>query len=70
MYLFNLKRKVKNKVHIEASICKCYIIEEILTFILYYFEPHLRTRINHVPRHDNGREVSLSESLSIFSYYG
>jgi hypothetical protein len=70
MYLFNLKRKVKNKAHIEALICKGYIVEEILTFILYYFEPHLRTRINHVPRHDNGREVSLSENLSIFSHSG
>jgi len=51
-YLFNLKKKVKNKVHVEASICKAYIVEEISTFISYYFEPHLRTRINRVPRHD------------------
>jgi len=45
-YLFNLKKKVKNKVHIEASICETYIVKEISTFILYYFKPHLRTGIN------------------------
>jgi len=65
-YLFNLKKKVKNKAHIEASICKAYIVEEISTFILYYFESHLRTRINRIPRHDNGGEVSSSGNLSIF----
>jgi hypothetical protein len=30
----------------------------------------LRTRINHVPRHDDGGEVPLSENLSIFSNSG
>jgi len=57
--LFNLKKKVKNKVHIEAS-----------TFISYYFEPYLRMRINRVPRHDDGGEVPSSGNLSIFSNPG
>ena len=35
-----------------------------------YFEPHLRTRINRVPRHDDGGEVSSSGNLSIFSNTG
>ena len=43
------KKKVKNKVHVEASICEVYIVEEISKFISYCFKPHLRTRINHVP---------------------
>jgi hypothetical protein len=64
--LFNLKKKVKNKTHVEASICEAYIVEEISTFISYYFEPHLRTRINRVPWHDDGGEVSSSGNLSIF----
>jgi hypothetical protein len=68
--LFNLKKKVKNKTHIEALICEAYIVEEILTFISYFFEPHLRTRINHVPRHDDGGEVPSSGNLSIFSNPG
>jgi hypothetical protein len=65
--LFNLKKKVKNTAHVEASICEAYIVEEISTFILYYFEPHLRMRINCVPWHDDGGEVPSSWNLSIFS---
>jgi len=70
MYLFNLKRKVKNKAYVEASIYKPYIIKEIPTFILYYFKPQLRTRINRVLRDDDGKNVSLSEKLSIFPHFG
>jgi len=65
--LFNLKKKVKNKAHVEASICEAYIVEEISTFILYYFKPHLRTRINCVPWHDDGGKVPSIGNLSIFS---
>jgi hypothetical protein len=65
--LFNLKKKVKNKVHVEVSICEAYIVEEISTFISYYFGPHLKTRINHVPCHNDGDEVPFSRNLSIFS---
>jgi hypothetical protein len=68
--LFNLKKNVKNKAHVEASICEAYIVEEISTFISYYFEPHLRIRINRVPRRDNGGEVPSSGNLSIFSNPG
>ena len=68
--MFNLEKKVKNKVHVEVSICEAYIVEEILTFISYYFEPHLRTRINRVPRHDDGGEVPSSGNLSIFFNLG
>jgi hypothetical protein len=53
-------------VYIEASICQAYIIEEILIFILYYFEPHLRTRINRGPWHDDGGEVPSIGNLLIF----
>jgi hypothetical protein len=68
--LFNLKKKrVKNKAHVEASICEAYIVEEISTFISYYFKPHLRTR-NRVPRHDDGGEVHSSGNLLIFSNPG
>jgi hypothetical protein len=68
--LFNLKKRVKNKAHVEASICEAYIVEEISTFISYYFKPHLRTRINRVPWHDDGGEVISSGNLSIFSNPG
>jgi hypothetical protein len=69
-YLFSFKGKVKNKAHIETSICEAYIIEEISIFILYYFMPRLRTRINYFSRHDDGVEVPSSENLSIFFHPG
>jgi len=69
-YLFNLKKKVKNKAYVEASICEAYIVEEISTFISYYFEPNLRMRINHIPQHNDGGEVPSSGNLSIFSNLG
>jgi hypothetical protein len=63
-------KKVKNKAHVEASICEASIVEEISTFISYYFEPHLRMRINHIPRYDDGGEVSSSGILLVFSNLG
>ena len=65
--MFNLKKKVTNKAHVKVLICEAYIVEEISTFISYYFKPHLRTRISRVPRHDDGGEVPSSGNLSIFS---
>jgi len=68
--LVQSQKKIKNKAHVEASICEAYIVEEISTFISYYFEPHMRTRINRVPRHDDGGEVPSSGNLLIFSNPG
>ena len=51
---------------VEASIYEAYIVEEISTFISFYFESHLRTRINYVPRHDDSGKVLSSGNLSIF----
>jgi len=36
------------------------LFKEISTFISYYFELHLRTRINRVPRHDDCRTCAAS----------
>jgi hypothetical protein len=58
-YLCNLKKKVKN---IEALI----FVEEILTFISYYFESYLRRKINRIPKNDDGGEVPSNGYLSIF----
>jgi len=63
-----LEKNKKNKTHVKTSIYEAYIIEEILTFIPYYFELQLRMRINHIPRYDDGGEVPLCENLSIFSH--
>ena len=39
-------------------------------YLLYDFEPHLRTKINRVPRHDNDGEVLSSRNLLIFFHCG
>jgi hypothetical protein len=57
-------------VNIKASTCEAYIVEEISTFISYYFKPHLRTRINHIPRRDDSGEVPSSMIFLIFSNLG
>jgi hypothetical protein len=64
------KKNAKNKAHVEDSICEAYIVKEISTFISYYFEPHLRTRINRISWHDDGGEVPSNGNLSIFSNPG
>ncbi|KAL0289301.1 UNVERIFIED_CONTAM: hypothetical protein Scaly_2546600 [Sesamum calycinum] len=44
MYLFerilcDLKKQVKNKAHVEASVIKAYIVEKIRLFTSLYFDP-------------------------------
>jgi len=53
-------------MHVKASIYEVYIVEEISTFISFYFESHLRTRIYYVPRHDDSGKVLSSGNFSIF----
>jgi len=36
-FLKTLKDKVKNKAHVEASICQAYLLEEASTLATYYF---------------------------------
>jgi len=47
-----------------------YIVKEISIFISYHFEPRLRTKINRVPRHNDGGEMFSSGNLLIFSHPG
>jgi len=63
------RKKIKNKTHVDSSICAAYIIEEISIFISYYFEPHMWIRINCVLRHDDGGEISSGGNVSIFSNF-
>nr|GEW62868.1 hypothetical protein [Tanacetum cinerariifolium] len=63
-YLYQLKKKVKNKARVESSICKAYIMEEIS-----HFEPHGLTNSTRVRRNDDGGNVNEREDvLSIFKH--
>jgi hypothetical protein len=70
MYLFNLeKKRLKTRRVLRHQYVRPILLRRS-QFISYYFEPHLRTRINRVPRHDSGGEVPSSGNLSIFSNPG
>ncbi|KAL0284231.1 UNVERIFIED_CONTAM: hypothetical protein Sangu_2838300 [Sesamum angustifolium] len=43
-FLCELKKKVKNKTHIEASVVEAYIVEEISLLTLQYFEPDVQSK--------------------------
>ena len=43
-FFFHLKQKVKNKVAVEGSIVKQYLLEEITYFSTFYFEPYVQTK--------------------------
>jgi hypothetical protein len=47
-------------MHVKILICETYIIEKILIFISYYFEPHLSTKINRVPTHNDVGKCVIS----------
>ena len=66
----NLKKKVSNKAFVEGSIMEAYLIEETSQFCSEYFESHVITRRNQVPRNDDGGEVERNGRLSIFKYPG
>ncbi|XP_043807714.1 uncharacterized protein LOC110620936 [Manihot esculenta] len=69
-YLFDLKKKVKNKASVEGSIVEAYLIEENSSFCSHYFEPSISTRLNRVPRNDDGGHVEPMGRLSIFTHAG
>ena len=47
---------MKNKVRIEDSIVEAYIIEEILNFSQYYFNPSVQTKLTQVDQNDSSGE--------------
>ncbi|KAL3520947.1 hypothetical protein ACH5RR_019096 [Cinchona calisaya] len=69
-FLFHLKKKIKNKACIEASICNAYIVEEVTTFASYYFEPHVQSKRQRAGRNDEGPVDPNVPSFSIFNYLG
>ncbi|OMO69060.1 hypothetical protein COLO4_29289 [Corchorus olitorius] len=54
----------------KCSICEAYLIEEISTFCSHYFEINVQTRLNRVPRNDDGGDVDPKGRLSIFTHAG
>lgn len=70
-FLGKLKMKVTNKAKVEGSIANAYLIEETSMFCSHYFEPHVSTKMNVMPRNDDGGDVEPCEgNFSIFMSSG
>ena len=55
----------------EGSICNAYLVEEASNFSSHYFEPHVYTRMQKVPRNDGGGDGDDIEGiLLIFKHPG
>nr|GEZ42574.1 hypothetical protein [Tanacetum cinerariifolium] len=69
-FLGKLKKKVTNKSKVESSIANAYLIEETSMFCSHYFEPHVKTKMNRLPRNDDGGDEELYEgTISIFRIF-
>ncbi|KAL0444229.1 UNVERIFIED_CONTAM: hypothetical protein Slati_2145600 [Sesamum latifolium] len=69
-FLRNLKKKVKNKAAVEASICEAYIVDEISIFTTHYFEPDVICKKRRLGRNDDGLNNENIEHMSIFNHPG
>ena len=60
---------MKNKAHVEASICNAYLTEETSNFVSHYFGPDVRCRVRDLPRNDDGFFNNVRPGvLSIFTH--
>ncbi|XP_039118067.1 uncharacterized protein LOC120253954 isoform X2 [Dioscorea cayenensis subsp. rotundata] len=69
-FLQELKKTLKNKAHVEGSICQAYIAQEINIFAEHYFEPHISCRRRRLRRNDEGVSNDIFPPFSIFNYIG
>ncbi|CAH9061006.1 unnamed protein product [Cuscuta europaea] len=67
-FLGELKKKVTNKAHVEASICQAYLQQEISTFSSFYFEREVITRRKRPARNDDIGEDLYENVVFIFNY--
>ncbi|KAK4394091.1 hypothetical protein Sango_1879900 [Sesamum angolense] len=67
-FLHELKKKVKNKAHIEASIVEAYIVKEIGMFTSQYFEPDVQSKRSMPRRNDECTSSNDGFQVAIFNY--
>jgi hypothetical protein len=59
-FLHHLKKKVKNKAHVEGSIIESYLIEEIAQFCTYYFETSVQPNNTSIGRTEGDEDLAQS----------
>ncbi|KAL0278016.1 UNVERIFIED_CONTAM: hypothetical protein Sradi_7304200 [Sesamum radiatum] len=69
-FLRDLKKKVKNKAHVEASICEAYIVQKIGWFTSHYFESHVTCKRHRPSRNDELTQNNDRVARDIFNHPG
>ncbi|KAL0282920.1 UNVERIFIED_CONTAM: hypothetical protein Sangu_2922600 [Sesamum angustifolium] len=69
-FLRDLKKKVKNKAHVEASVCEAYIVQEIGWFTSHYFESHVTCKRHRPGRNDELTQNNDRVARDIFNHPG
>ncbi|OMO51375.1 Transposon, En/Spm-like protein [Corchorus capsularis] len=69
-FLHTVKKKVKNKAHVEGSICEAYIVEEMSFFANHFFQQNLTSKRLRARRNDEGVNDQILRHFSIFNYPG
>ncbi|KAL0324581.1 UNVERIFIED_CONTAM: hypothetical protein Scaly_2425200 [Sesamum calycinum] len=67
-FLCELKKKVKTKARVEASIVEAYIVEEIDLFTSKYFEPDVSSKRSMPRRNDKCTSNNNGFQVSVFNY--
>ena len=65
-YLRTVKGYVRNKVHLEGSIAKGYIVEECLTFCSRFLD--VDTKMNRADRHESAAVNEPPSDLSLVKW--
>ncbi|GLT50520.1 hypothetical protein SLA2020_240030 [Shorea laevis] len=68
--MHDLKKKLLNKNHVEASICESNILSETTFFCSHYFGFDIETRLSHQLRNIVGGNDDMDNCLCIFKHRG
>ncbi|XP_026453712.1 uncharacterized protein LOC113355142 isoform X2 [Papaver somniferum] len=67
LYLYTLKKYVRNKSQPEGSIAQVYLVDECLTFCSRYLSVEINTKFNQIGRNSDGDGATTSShELPIF----
>ncbi|KAL0287118.1 UNVERIFIED_CONTAM: hypothetical protein Sangu_2706600 [Sesamum angustifolium] len=66
-FLRELKKKVKKKAYVKASIVEAYIVDEIDLFTPQYFEPDVQSKRSMLQRNDQCTSSDDGIQVSIFN---
>lgn len=61
---------IRQKAHVEGSICEAYLVNEVADFCSMYFEESVTTKMNMAGRYDEGLQPEDDGRLTIFCYPG